>query len=89
MTLSQVLSTQVSTRSRSRGQAYFKSAAVRSLTFEHEIVQTTVRGSGIYTVWIERGGTKLHTSCTCAYFLDQLEICREPRRSIMRTTRRP
>jgi superfamily II DNA or RNA helicase len=76
MRLSQVLGSQISNRSRSRGHSYFLSGAVRSLTAENGIIQATVRGSERYTVWIEPDGSLLRASCTCPYFIDRLEICK-------------
>jgi superfamily II DNA or RNA helicase len=74
--LSHVLAQQVPDRSRSRGQGYFQSGAVRSLTVENGIIQATVRGSDLYTVWIEPVGALIRASCTCPYFIDHFDICK-------------
>ena len=74
--LSQHLAPQVSGGSRSRGYSYFTSGAVTSLTVEHGVIQATVRGTGTYTVWIEPDASLLSASCTCPYFVDQLDICK-------------
>lgn len=76
MRLSQVLGSQISNQSRSRGHSYFLSGAVRSLTVENGIIQATVRGSESYTVWIEPDGSLLRAACTCPYFIDRFEICK-------------
>lgn len=74
--LSQVLGSQISSGSRTRGHSYFLSGAVRSLTVENGIIQATVRGSVSYTVWVEPEGSLLRASCTCPYFIDRFEICK-------------
>ena len=74
--LSQFLGSQISNRTRTRGHEYFRSGAVRSLTVENGIIEATVRGADFYTVWIEPEGSSLHASCTCPYFIDQLQICK-------------
>src|SRR6266540_1629606 len=76
MPLSQLLGSQVSERSRVRGQSYFRSGAVRSLTVENGIIEASVRGSQNYTVWIEPDGSLLRASCTCPYFTDHFDVCK-------------
>ena len=76
MRLSQILGPQITSGSRSRGQSYFLSGAVRSLTVENGVIQATVRGTESYTVWIESEGARLIASCTCPYFIDHIEICK-------------
>jgi superfamily II DNA or RNA helicase len=74
--LSQFLSDQVPSGSRSRGRSYFSLGAVRSLTNENYLTQATVRGSKLYTVWVEADRSLLRASCTCRFFIDQVEICK-------------
>jgi superfamily II DNA or RNA helicase len=74
--VSQHLASQLSKASRSRGEAYFDSGAVRSLTIEAGVIQASVRGSVTYTVWIETGDSLLGASCTCPYFNDHFVICK-------------
>jgi len=74
--LSQLLGSQISHGSRSRGHSYFLAGAVRSLTLEHGIIQATVRGSDLYTVRIEPDGSLIRAACTCPYFFDRSDICK-------------
>ena len=76
MRLSQVLASQVSSTTRSRGQSYFGSGAVRSLTTHDGTINATVTGSELYFVHLQPSADRLSGSCTCPYFLDRLEICK-------------
>ena len=76
MRLSQALAAQVSSRTRSRGAAYFTSGAVSRIDVRDTILQATVTGSQPYQVCLEPAGSLLRGSCTCAYYLDRVDICK-------------
>ena len=59
-----------------RGDSYFRSGAVRSLSVEHGTIEAQVRGTAWYTVWIAMDRLRLRASCGCRYFLDNAEICK-------------
>jgi superfamily II DNA or RNA helicase len=76
MRLSHVLGSQISANSRSRGDSYFRSGAVHSLTVENGIITATVRGTESYAVSIEPDRALLRASCTCPYFSGGFDICK-------------
>src|SRR5260370_38099470 len=76
MQLSQVFASSVSSRSRSRGEWYFRSGAVEHLTSCGGIIEATVMGSEAYSVLLQPSDDMLSGSCTCPYFADHLEICK-------------
>jgi len=76
MRLSQVFASYVSSRSRTRGESYFRSGAVQQLTSHGGTIEATVIGSEAYTVLLQPGDELLSGSCTCPYFVDHLEICK-------------
>ena len=76
MRLSQALAAQVSSRTRSRGAAYFNSGAVSRIDVRDTILRATVTGSQPYQVCLEPAGPLLRGSCTCAYYLDRVDICK-------------
>jgi superfamily II DNA or RNA helicase len=76
MRLTQVLASQVTSGSRSRGESYFRSGAVRSISIQNGIIEATVKGGEPYTVWIEPNGTSLIASCSCPYFFDRVDVCK-------------
>src|SRR5688572_16698262 len=76
MRLSQVLASQVSTRSRTRGAQYFFAHAVTSLEMTDGRVEATVAGSDSYRVTIEAASYGLRASCSCPFFRDRFEICK-------------
>jgi superfamily II DNA or RNA helicase len=76
MRLSDLLSSQVSNRTRTRGTEYFAAGAVTHIERRDGIIHATVRGEQKYEVWIEPVGSRLLASCTCPHFIDHFQICK-------------
>ena len=76
MRLSQVFASYVSSRSRARGESYFRSGAVQNLVSHGGRVEGTVVGSQAYSVVLVPSADMIAGSCSCPYFDDHLEICK-------------
>jgi hypothetical protein len=77
MRLSQGFASSVSSRSRTRGESYFRSGAVAHLTSRGGVIEATVMGAEAYSVLLQPSDDDmLSGSCTCPYFADHLEICK-------------
>src|SRR5919198_1026673 len=76
MRLSQVFASYVSSRSRSRGESYFRSGAVERLISHGGAIEATVMGSDAYSVLLQPSDDAVCGSCTCPHFADHFEICK-------------
>ena len=74
--LTSKFSDDVDFRSRSRGQAYFVSGAVRKLSGDAWSVEAKVQGTRLYEVDIFRFKDGLENSCTCPYFDGSANLCK-------------
>jgi hypothetical protein len=63
-------------RTRSRGQAYFVSGAVRKLSGDAWSVEARVQGSRLYEVDIIRLQDSFESSCSCPHYDGSLNICK-------------
>src|SRR5262245_57527756 len=76
MRLSEILASSVSASTRSRGESYFRSGAVRNLTAQDDAIDATVMGSEAYAVRVEEFNDTIRVSCTCPHFFDHSHVCK-------------